>query len=99
MPSFFALLLTIFSYQSQNIAPVGVCLAVNLALGNAAYLYLTVSFIQMLKAFTPVVVLTIGIVCGLEKAERNASTRVMCITVFLLTTDEDCQSDTIHDRL
>jgi drug/metabolite transporter (DMT)-like permease len=53
----------------QNVAPVGLCQALTLALGNAAYLYLTVSFIQMLKAFTPVVVLAIGIVFGIEKAE------------------------------
>ena len=33
----------------QNVVPVGVCQALTLALGNAAYLYLTVSFIQMLK--------------------------------------------------
>lgn len=52
--------------------PVGACQALTLALGNAAYLYLTVSFIQMLKAFTPVVVLAIGILFKLEKAEAKA---------------------------
>lgn len=53
----------------QNVVPVGICQALTLALGNAAYLYLTVSFIQMLKAFTPVVVLAIGIIFKIEKAE------------------------------
>lgn len=59
--------------HAQNVVPVGACQALTLALGNAAYLYLTVSFIQMLKAFTPVVVLAIGILFKIEKAEPKAS--------------------------
>lgn len=51
--------------------PVGVCGALTLAFGNAVYLHLSVSFIQMLKAFTPVVVLAIGIVFGIEKPETK----------------------------
>ncbi|GBF93366.1 drug metabolite transporter superfamily [Raphidocelis subcapitata] len=39
----------------SNILPVGLFMAMTLWSGNAVYLYLTVSFIQMLKAFTPVI--------------------------------------------
>lgn len=53
--------------------PVGLCLALNLAFGNTAYTYLSVSFIQMLKAFTPAVVMALGVICGLEKAEFKVS--------------------------
>lgn len=35
--------------------PVGLFNAVTLMFGNAVYLYLSVAFIQMLKAFTPVI--------------------------------------------
>ena len=35
-------------------------------LGNAAYMYLSVSFIQMLKALMPVAVFTTGCVFGIE---------------------------------
>ena len=51
----------------ERIVPVAVLFALSLALGNQAYLYLSVSFIQMLKAFTPVAVLIAGIAIGIEK--------------------------------
>ena len=51
----------------ERIVPVSVLFALSLALGNQAYLYLSVSFIQMLKAFTPVAVLMAGSVFGIEK--------------------------------
>mmetsp|Transcript_25482 Transcript_25482/g.71729 ORF Transcript_25482/g.71729 Transcript_25482/m.71729 type:complete len:452 (-) Transcript_25482:91-1446(-) len=43
--------------------PIGACKAMTLATGNAAYLHLGLGFIQMLKAFTPAVVL--GVMWGL----------------------------------
>ena len=38
------------------IVPIGVAFALVLWLGNAAYLYLSVSFIQMIKALMPMAV-------------------------------------------
>ena len=38
-----------------KISSVGLLMALTLHFGNVVYLFLTVSFIQMLKAFTPVV--------------------------------------------
>lgn len=35
--------------RCRAIVPIGACYAVTLWVGNAAYLYLSVSFIQMLK--------------------------------------------------
>ncbi|CAH1425865.1 unnamed protein product [Lactuca virosa] len=40
--------------------------AVTLWLGNTAYLYISVSFAQMLKAIMPVVVFALGVAVGLE---------------------------------
>ena len=41
----------------EKIFPVAVCFAISLVLSNKSYIYLSVSFIQMLKATTPVAVL------------------------------------------
>jgi hypothetical protein len=49
------------------IVPIGACYSVTLWIGNAAYLYLSVSFIQMLKALMPVSVFTVGCLIGNEK--------------------------------
>lgn len=40
----------------RNILPIGACHAATLAFGNAQYLYMGVTLIQFLKAFTPMVV-------------------------------------------
>ena len=42
------------------VVPIGACYAITLWVGNAAYLYLSVSFIQMLKALMPVSVFSFG---------------------------------------
>jgi hypothetical protein len=39
----------------KRMLPVGLFMAVTLVCGNAVYMYLTVAFVQMLKAFTPVI--------------------------------------------
>lgn len=50
-----------------QIFPVSFCFAISLVLSNKAYIYLSVSYIQMLKAFTPVAVLIFSFIAGLEK--------------------------------
>ena len=54
------------SFWLQNLLPIGAALAATLAAGNAVYLYLPVGFIQMLKAFTPTVTLSMLWVTGIE---------------------------------
>lgn len=46
--------------------PVGLCMAVTLMCGNTVYMYLTVAFIQMLKAFTPVITMVGLFLASLE---------------------------------
>mmetsp|Transcript_26219 Transcript_26219/g.66583 ORF Transcript_26219/g.66583 Transcript_26219/m.66583 type:complete len:342 (-) Transcript_26219:390-1415(-) len=60
-----------------NLVPIGASLATTLATGNAVYLYLPVGFIQMLKAFTPTVTLTLLWLFGIEVP----SVRVLCTVV------------------
>ena len=46
--------------MKSKILPVAIFFAISLVFANKAYIYLSVSFIQMLKAFTPVAVLIIS---------------------------------------
>ena len=57
------------------------CSAGTLWLGNAAYLYLSVSFIQMLKALMPVAVFTVG--CGMGTESYNLNTLLNMIVVTI----------------
>ena len=51
--------------------PIAVFFAASLGLGNAAYLYITVAFVQMLKALTPVAVMLVAFAFGLERPNRT----------------------------
>ena len=44
-----------FSFWLYKMAPIGVTQGLTFACGNAAYMYLTITFTQMLSAFTPTV--------------------------------------------
>ena len=50
----------------KRVLPVGLAHAGTLCLGNSAYLYLDVGFIQMLKSFTPVIILLCSASASLE---------------------------------
>ncbi|XP_054815338.1 probable sugar phosphate/phosphate translocator At3g14410 [Prosopis cineraria] len=49
-----------------SVVPIGAMFAMTLWLGNTAYLYISVSFAQMLKAIMPVAVFVLGVAAGLE---------------------------------
>eukprot|EP00197_Chlamydomonas_leiostraca_P007176 CAMPEP_0202865760 /NCGR_PEP_ID=MMETSP1391-20130828/6339_1 /ASSEMBLY_ACC=CAM_ASM_000867 /TAXON_ID=1034604 /ORGANISM="Chlamydomonas leiostraca, Strain SAG 11-49" /LENGTH=328 /DNA_ID=CAMNT_0049545637 /DNA_START=127 /DNA_END=1113 /DNA_ORIENTATION=+ len=53
-------------YWVQKILPVGFFMGLTLWTGNEVYLYLTVAFIQMLKAFTPVITMICLFLARLE---------------------------------
>jgi len=52
----------------ESILPVSLFFAISLVLSNKSYIYLSVSFIQMLKAMTPVAVLFLSYIFRLERA-------------------------------
>mmetsp|Transcript_25496 Transcript_25496/g.25743 ORF Transcript_25496/g.25743 Transcript_25496/m.25743 type:complete len:316 (+) Transcript_25496:123-1070(+) len=66
-----------FEVMQTQILPVSLFFAVSLVLANKSYIYLSVSYIQMLKAFTPVAVLIFSYVSGLEKSS--------CIELYVVT--------------
>ncbi|GIM08877.1 hypothetical protein Vretimale_12833 [Volvox reticuliferus] len=47
--------------------PIAACTACSMYFGNMTYLYLSVSFIQILKAFTPAITLALCVAAGLER--------------------------------
>ena len=60
--------------------PVGLCFAASLALGNAAYLFISVAFVQMLKASTPVATLLVSLCLGLERPSCRLAFYVMLVS-------------------
>ena len=58
-----------WEFWVKKILPIGFLAALALTFGNMAYLSLSVSFIQMLKSFTPVMTLVLSLLAGLE--QRN----------------------------
>lgn len=65
----------------KNIVPIGALFSASLIFSNLAYLTLSVSFIQMLKAFTSVAVLGLSVAMGLEK--MNPRTFVIVIAISM----------------
>ena len=65
--------------------PVGVLFALSLSLGNAAYLFISVAFVQMLKASTPVAVLLASFSFGLEKPSAELGAYIVLIASGVMT--------------
>ncbi|KAL2069830.1 hypothetical protein VTL71DRAFT_14509 [Oculimacula yallundae] len=65
----------------RAIVPIGVFFSLSLICGNLTYLYLSVSFIQMLKAFTPVAVLVAGWVLQMHPVDLKKLGNVSFIVI------------------
>lgn len=65
----------------RAIVPIGIFFSLSLICGNLTYLYLSVSFIQMLKAFTPVAVLMAGWVLGIDPVDFKKLGNVSFIVI------------------
>ncbi|KAI6248110.1 putative sugar phosphate/phosphate translocator [Erysiphe necator] len=65
----------------RAIVPIGIFFSLSLICGNLTYLYLSVSFIQMLKAFTPVAVLVAGWALGLDPVDFKKLGNVSFIVI------------------
>lgn len=63
------------------ILPIGALYSVSLWLSNSAYIYLSVSFIQMLKALMPVAVYTIGILFKKDTFNNSTMGNMIAISV------------------
>ncbi|KAL1528360.1 hypothetical protein AB1Y20_009713 [Prymnesium parvum] len=70
-----------WSFFVRNMGVVGAATAASLCFGNAGYLYLTVSFVQILKAFTPVFVVAMLFCTGVETPSKRVCFAVLMICV------------------
>jgi len=66
--------------------PVAAAQCVGLIAGNTAVMYLSVSFAQMIKAWTPAMVYAVGCVVGTQKFSFAVSKTILTITVGLMIT-------------
>eukprot|EP00775_Hariotina_reticulata_P006948 gene6948-7165_t len=64
-----------------RLVPIIACTAATMYFGNTAYLHLSVSFIQILKAFTPALTLVIGAAAGVEQLKLSLVVSVLLIAV------------------
>merc|ERR1711918_284956 len=65
----------------KRIMPIGLGSAGTIVSGNIGYLYLSVSFIQMLKSFAPVVLVAVLMACKMEKMNLVLGCSMVLITV------------------
>lgn len=68
----------------RAIVPIGAAFSLSLICGNLTYLYLSVAFIQMLKATTPVAVLIVGWAMGVHKADLKVLFNVSFIVLGVI---------------
>ncbi|KAK9741829.1 hypothetical protein RND81_03G131600 [Saponaria officinalis] len=69
------------SYYFSSIVPIGVLYALSLWSSNSAYIYLSVSFIQMLKALMPVMVYTLNVFLKTQRFEAKIMTNMIVISI------------------
>jgi hypothetical protein len=70
----------------QRVLPVGFAHAATLAFGNMVYLLLDVGFIQMLKSFTPVIIISFGYVSNIDIPSYATIYSVTLISVGIAAT-------------
>ncbi|KAL6528833.1 hypothetical protein OROMI_029009 [Orobanche minor] len=63
-----------------SVVPIGALYALSLWLSNSAYIYLSVSFIQMLKALMPVAVYSIGILLKKDGYRNSTMSNMLAIS-------------------
>ncbi|KAF9653485.1 TPT-domain-containing protein [Thelephora ganbajun] len=64
----------------RSILPIGLLFSASLILSNTAYLYLSVAYIQMLKAFTPVAILIISWTFRIQEPNKKLAVIVLMIS-------------------
>ncbi|ONK78431.1 uncharacterized protein A4U43_C02F18690 [Asparagus officinalis] len=64
----------------SSVVPIGALYSLSLWFSNSAYIYLSVSFIQMLKALMPVAVYSIGVQFKKENFKSDTLANMLCIS-------------------
>lgn len=66
---------------ARRVMPIGLLFSLTLWFSNASYLYLSVAFIQMVKAMTPCLVYLVGVVFGIEIFSLRKMVNMCVITL------------------
>lgn len=76
--------------MKKSVVPVAILFSISLVLANKTYIYLSVSYIQMLKAFTPIAVLVLSYTSGLQKTSLTELyiVIIICIGVAMTSVGE-----------
>lgn len=69
-----------YSCYVKNVLPIGLLNAIGFSCGNMAYLYLTISLIQIIKAWSPVLLLIMASSIGLEKMSVRLVISILLIS-------------------
>ena len=64
----------------RSILPIGILFSTSLISSNTAYLYLSVAYIQMLKAFVPVAILIISWTFRIQEPSKRLAVIVLMIS-------------------
>ncbi|KAG0581747.1 hypothetical protein M758_3G003700 [Ceratodon purpureus] len=65
----------------RSIVPIGLLFSLSLWFSNSAYIYLSVSFIQMLKALMPVAVYSLGVIFKKDVFSSQTMTNMVTISI------------------
>lgn len=70
-----------WDFYFKSVVPIGLLYSLSLWLSNSAYIYLSVSFIQMLKALMPVAVYSIGVLFKKESFKGTTMGNMLTISI------------------
>ncbi|XP_002519318.2 probable sugar phosphate/phosphate translocator At3g17430 isoform X1 [Ricinus communis] len=70
-----------FEIYATCVVPISAFFAASLWFGNTAYLYISVAFIQMLKALMPVATFIMAVMCGTDKARCDVFLNMLLVSV------------------
>uniref|UniRef100_A0A2P2MMT4 Putative sugar phosphate/phosphate translocator At3g17430 n=1 Tax=Rhizophora mucronata TaxID=61149 RepID=A0A2P2MMT4_RHIMU len=70
-----------FEIYATCVIPISAFFSASLWFGNTAYLYISVAFIQMLKALMPVATFLVAILCGTDKARCDVFLNMVLVSV------------------
>ena len=75
---------TTFTLWLRNIFPIGFFTAITYATGNELYMFLSVSFIQMMKSLSPIVVMFLLVLFRLDVLTREKLAGVLIMSVGMI---------------
>lgn len=70
-----------FEIYATCVIPISAFFAASLWFGNTAYLFISVAFIQMLKALMPVATFVVAVICGTDKLRCDVFLNMVLVSI------------------